>query len=218
MAALDRAGLARHRPITARLAATCSRFCWRGLTRLADGPATVDTRLLRHRPFVLYFIGRGFSRFAAQMATVALGWQVYAMTGSAFHLGLIGLAQFLPVRCWSSSPAMPPTATTGSGWCRSARLAQALAAAFLCWGSFEGWLTVPAIYAAVALLGVATAFELPATAALLTGVAPKGQFQRAAALNTGRLPGGGDLAARRSAASPMPRGRRCLMRSWRSSG
>ena len=31
------------------------------------------------------------------MATVALGWQVYAMTGSAFHLGLIGLAQFLPV-------------------------------------------------------------------------------------------------------------------------
>jgi MFS family permease len=44
---------------------------------------------------------------------------------------------------------------------------------------------VPAIYAAVALLGVATAFESPATAALLTGVAPKGQFQRAAAISTG---------------------------------
>lgn len=56
-----------------------------------------DARLLRHRPFLLYFIGRGFSRFAAQMATVALGWQVYSMTGSAFQLGLIGLAQFLPV-------------------------------------------------------------------------------------------------------------------------
>ena len=41
--------------------------------------------------------GRGFSRFAAQMATVALGWQVYAMTDSAFDLGLIGLAQFLPM-------------------------------------------------------------------------------------------------------------------------
>ena len=44
---------------------------------------------------------------------------------------------------------------------------------------------MPAIYAAVALLGVATAFKSPATAALLTGVAPKGQFQRAAALSTG---------------------------------
>ena len=54
-------------------------------------------RLLTHTPFLLYFVGRGFSRFAAQMATVALGWQVYAMTGSAFHLGLMGLAQFVPV-------------------------------------------------------------------------------------------------------------------------
>lgn len=40
--------------------------------------------LLAHRPFLLYFAGRGFSRFAAQMGTVALGWQVYEMTGSAF--------------------------------------------------------------------------------------------------------------------------------------
>ena len=65
---------------------------------MAEGEvAAADVRLLRHRPFALYFLGRGFSRFAAQMATVALGWQVYAMTGSAFHLGLIGLAQFLPV-------------------------------------------------------------------------------------------------------------------------
>ena len=68
---------------------------------------------------------------------------------------------------------------------QACQLIQALVAAFLCWGSWQGWLTIPAIYAAVAFLGMATAFESPATAALLTGVAPKGQFQRAAALNTG---------------------------------
>ena len=55
-----------------------------------------DERLLHHRPFLLFFTARMASRFAVQIATVALGWQVYALTNSAFALGMIGLAQFLP--------------------------------------------------------------------------------------------------------------------------
>ena len=30
------------------------------------------------------------------MLTVAVGWQIYALTGSALDLGLVGLVQFLP--------------------------------------------------------------------------------------------------------------------------
>ena len=119
------------------------------------------------------------------MATVALGWQVYEMTGSAFHLGLIGLAQFLPVALLVFFAGHAADRYDRQRVVQVCQVAQAIAAAFLCWGSYEGWLTVPAIYGAVALLGVATAFESPATAALLTGVAPRGQFQRAAALSTG---------------------------------
>jgi MFS family permease len=37
------------------------------------------------------------SGLALQMAQVAIGWQVYAIHGSAFDLGLIGLAEFAPV-------------------------------------------------------------------------------------------------------------------------
>jgi MFS family permease len=33
---------------------------------------------------------------AHQMLAVAVGWQMYALTGSALDLGLVGLAQFLP--------------------------------------------------------------------------------------------------------------------------
>ena len=141
--------------------------------------------LTAHRPFLLYFVGRGFSRFAAQMATVALGWQVYEKTGSAFHLGLMGLAQFLPVALLVFVAGHAADRYDRQRVVQVCQVAQAITAGFLCWGSYEGWLTVPAIYAAVALLGVATAFESPATAALLTGVAPRGQFQRAAALSTG---------------------------------
>jgi MFS family permease len=37
------------------------------------------------------------SGLALQMAQVAIGWQVYSIHGSAFDLGLIGLAEFVPV-------------------------------------------------------------------------------------------------------------------------
>ena len=33
---------------------------------------------------------------AHQMLAVGVGWQVYALTGSALDLGLVGLAQFIP--------------------------------------------------------------------------------------------------------------------------
>jgi MFS family permease len=120
----------------------------------ARDPADISTaRLLTHRPFLLYFVGRGFSRFAAQMATVALGWQVYDKTGSAFHLGLMGLAQFLPVALLVFVAGHAADRYDRQRVVQVCQVAQAITAGFLCWGSYEGWLTVPAIYAAVALLG-----------------------------------------------------------------
>src|SRR5438067_4118301 len=58
--------------------------------------APVPVSLLRHRPFVLYWIARVFASFAFQMIGVAVGWQIYALTGNALDLGLVGLVQFLP--------------------------------------------------------------------------------------------------------------------------
>ena len=52
--------------------------------------------LLRHGPFLFFLLSRSLSRFASQIAAVAIGWQIYDMTGSAFQLGMVGLVQFLP--------------------------------------------------------------------------------------------------------------------------
>ena len=57
---------------------------------------TNSTALLGHRSFVRFWIARLTGGFANQMQSVAVGWQVYALTGSALDLGLVGLAQFLP--------------------------------------------------------------------------------------------------------------------------
>jgi MFS family permease len=52
---------------------------------------------LLHRDFRRLWSSMLCSGVAMQMVAVAVGWQVYAIHGSAFDLGLIGLAEFLPV-------------------------------------------------------------------------------------------------------------------------
>ena len=52
--------------------------------------------ILRHSPFVFYWSARTCSSLAFQVLGVAVAWQMYALTGSAFDLGLVALMQFLP--------------------------------------------------------------------------------------------------------------------------
>src|SRR2546430_14786234 len=52
--------------------------------------------LLRHGPFLFFLLSRSLSRFASQIAAVAIGWQIYDITRSAFQLRMVGVGQFLP--------------------------------------------------------------------------------------------------------------------------
>ncbi len=55
--------------------------------------------VLRNRDFALYLVARFCAAIATQMIVIAVGWQVYRMTGRLLDLGLIGLSQFLPFLC-----------------------------------------------------------------------------------------------------------------------
>lgn len=52
---------------------------------------------LRFRDFRLLAFGRFVASLGEQMVSVAIGWELYERTGSAFALGLVGLVQVLPV-------------------------------------------------------------------------------------------------------------------------
>ena len=58
---------------------------------------TQTTSVFRHRAFALYWFSRIASILSFHMLVVAVGWQLYELTGSAFDLGLLGLAQFGPM-------------------------------------------------------------------------------------------------------------------------
>ena len=59
-------------------------------------PSRPAPHLWQHRPFLHYFASRSLSEFSYQIAAVAVGWQIYALTHSALDLGLAGLVQFAP--------------------------------------------------------------------------------------------------------------------------
>ena len=52
--------------------------------------------LFDHRSFMLLWFARLAGVAASQMLMVAVAWQMYDLTGSAWDLGLVGLLQFAP--------------------------------------------------------------------------------------------------------------------------
>src|ERR1700681_70756 len=60
-----------------------------------ESPAPVS--LLHHGPYLRFLYVRVAASVALQVQVVAVGWQMYELTGSPFYLGLIGLVQFVPV-------------------------------------------------------------------------------------------------------------------------
>jgi MFS family permease len=143
--------------------------------------------LFRHRAFLLYFSGRLFSSFSRQIIAVAVGWQVYELTGSAFHLGMVGLVQFLPALALTFNAGHAADRYNRKNIVQVCQWIEGLAAAYLAWGSIVGSLSVLDIYIASAVFGAASAFERPAGAAMLPNIVPGQMLQQATALSTGAL-------------------------------
>lgn len=141
--------------------------------------------LLTHRAFLLFLLSRSLSRFSSLIAIVAFGWQVYDLTSSAFALGMIGLAGFLPTALLVFVAGNFADRYERKRILQACQFAEALTALLLAWGAFAGWLNEVDIFIAVLVLGTTAAFENPATAALLPLVVPEGAVQRATALSSG---------------------------------
>jgi MFS family permease len=141
--------------------------------------------LLRHAPFLYFLLSRSLSRFASQIAAVAIGWQIYDLTGSAFQLGMVGLVQFLPTALLVFVAGHAADRFERKRVVQLCQLAEAATALFLAVSTFAGWLNEVQIFVATFVIGIAGAFESPATAALLPLIAPRGSLQRATAISSG---------------------------------
>jgi len=137
--------------------------------------------ILRHRPFAFFWLARGFTSIAFQIQGVAVGWQVYALTGSPFYLGLVGLAQFLPMFLLTLAVGHVADRYDRRMIVRLCQIIEGLAAAALAFGSFSGWQSKESILGVVFIAGAARAFEAPTLQALVPGLVPTLLIPRAMA-------------------------------------
>ena len=132
----------------------------------------------------ILLIASFFSALATVGQITIVGKQVYDMTGSELNLGLLGLAEFLPLALLS-----PFTGPVADRFDRRkvfsvALLAEALASFFLFLYISSEPTSVAPIFGLIALFGVARAFATPASRALPIDWSPDNVVERVVALKS----------------------------------
>ncbi len=131
---------------------------------------------LRHSGVPLYLAARLFSVTSGQMIAVAIGWQVYEITGDPLHLGYVGLAHFLPTMLLSIVGGHV-TDRFDRRWVMLACLAANLVCAIV----LATHASLQVIYAVSAAVGAIRAFSGPASASFLPQLVPPADFGNAIA-------------------------------------
>jgi MFS family permease len=118
------------------------------------------------------------------MLSVAVGWQIYEVTGRAFDLGLIGLAQFVPSFLLALPAGHVADQFERRKIVRYGLTIELLAIVVLATLSLLHVVHEAGILALVFLIGVAKAFEFPALQSMLPALVPAPILPRAMAANS----------------------------------
>jgi MFS family permease len=140
--------------------------------------------LFSHRQFLRLWLGRVMAGTATQMMMVAAAWQMYALTGSAWDLGLVGLLQFLPVLLFTLPAGHVADRHHRGRIVAATQAVQLLAACGFLVATTTGHLTRELLFALSMLLGAARTFQMPAQQSLVPSLVPAGSLARATALSS----------------------------------
>jgi len=136
-----------------------------------------------HNPlFARFWAGRWFATLAIQMQATAMSWQIYdaargrgqSIAEAAFVLGLVGLAQFLPLLALSLFGGQAADRYNRKHILVACIAAKAVIAAGLVLATALGaGIIIPAVFAAAIGAGAINAFMPPAATALLPMLVPR---------------------------------------------
>ncbi|MGE0596752.1 MAG: MFS transporter [Hyphomonadaceae bacterium] len=141
--------------------------------------------IFRHGLFAQFWAARWFATLAVQIQATAMGWQVYdsarshgqSIAEAAFLLGLVGLAQFLPLLVLSLFGGQAADRYNRRLIMTACIAAKGVTVAALVAASFFGpEVVIPAIFAAAISAGIINAFLPPAATALLPMLLPRDEL------------------------------------------
>ncbi len=141
--------------------------------------------------FRAFFVAKFCSTLAQMLMVIVIGWQVYDLARAtlpireaAFLLGLVGLAQFLPVLGLSLVVGVIADRLDRRHIARGAVLLELLCAAVLAGLAFAGSTLLWPLFAVAVVLGVARAFAAPSLSALAPNLVPPDVLPTAIAWNS----------------------------------
>nr|WP_267877559.1 MFS transporter [Massilia sp. IC2-477] len=135
------------------------------------------------RSYRHYLAARFLGLLGNNMLAVALGWQMYELTASAWDLGLVGLAQFLPALLLTVPAGLLVDSHDRRLVFATSLALQGAAAVLLCWGSTAGWVERDAILLVCLVTGVGRSLQLPAQQAIVPALVARTELPRALAQN-----------------------------------
>lgn len=113
------------------------------------------------------------------MLRTVVGWHIYSISHSAFHLGLVGVVQFVPALVLTLISGAVADSYDRRRIMNAAQLVAAASAGMLFWLTRAGTIELWIIYAGVVVISSAWSFEGPARTALLPQIVGPERFQRA---------------------------------------
>jgi MFS family permease len=136
---------------------------------------------MQHRPFVLFWLARLNATMGYHMLALTIGWQIYALTNSAYDLGLVGLIQFIPAVVLTLAIGHAADRYDRRLIVRIAQSVYVLAAVMIAAALLGGWLNRNLLFVAVFMIGCGRAFEMPTAHSLAPSLVPGPMISRAVA-------------------------------------
>jgi len=137
--------------------------------------------VLQHRPFVLFWFARVATTTGYQMLVVAIGWQLYELTGNPLDLGLVGLAQFIPGFLLVLVIGQVTDRYDRRFILSTCQAVEAVMAAVLLMAAVSGAISRELILGIAFVMGGARAFELTAMQTIVPSLVPLPLVPRAVA-------------------------------------
>lgn len=138
---------------------------------------------LQSKDYALFWGSHVLSRVGSEMRMVAFSWHVYQLTGSKLALGIIGACRALPVLVLGLWGGVIADRFDRRRVLLATQTFMAVVSVTLYLLTRRGLATPLAIYAAVALIAAAAAFENPARASFVVNILPREHLENGISLN-----------------------------------
>ncbi len=146
----------------------------------------VDTGPLRHsRDYRLLAVGGFVSGMGTQVTLVALPFQMYVLTGSSFAVGMIGLAELVPLAAMTLLGGALADRTERRRLLQLSQLVQLSTSSLLALGAATGSPPVAALYVLAGVAAAASGVDRPTRTAIIPSLVGPDEIQPAVAFNYG---------------------------------